>query len=101
MRNLRETSSPVLSGLEGSCGGCFGGCTCSITMHEGRVIQSRSPRSVLAEVQTIAADPAFKGRVWITQERSPADTLDRPLARKPCFSRARKWGSVRACDLRG
>ena len=44
--------------------GCFGGCTfCSITMHEGRVIQSRSPRSVLAEVQTIAADPAFKGTI--------------------------------------
>ena len=44
--------------------GCFGGCTfCSITMHEGRVIQSRSPRSVLAEVKTIAADPAFKGTI--------------------------------------
>ena len=44
--------------------GCFGGCTfCSITMHEGRVIQSRSPRSVLAEVQAIAADPAFKGTI--------------------------------------
>ncbi len=44
--------------------GCFGGCTfCSITMHEGRVIQSRSPRSVLAEVRTIAADPAFKGTI--------------------------------------
>jgi uncharacterized radical SAM protein YgiQ len=44
--------------------GCFGGCTfCSITMHEGRVIQSRSPRSVLAEVRTIAADPAFTGTI--------------------------------------
>jgi uncharacterized radical SAM protein YgiQ len=44
--------------------GCFGGCTfCSITMHEGRVIQSRSPRSVLAEVRTIAADSAFKGTI--------------------------------------
>jgi uncharacterized radical SAM protein YgiQ len=44
--------------------GCFGGCTfCSITMHEGRVIQSRSPRSVLAEVQAIAAEPGFKGTI--------------------------------------
>jgi len=44
--------------------GCFGGCTfCSITMHEGRVIQSRSPRSVLAEVKTIAAEPGFKGTI--------------------------------------
>ena len=44
--------------------GCFGGCTfCSITMHEVRVIQSRSPRSVLAEVKTIAAEPGFKGTI--------------------------------------
>src|SRR5438046_8054770 len=32
-------------------------------MHEGRVIQSRSPRSALAEGQTIAADPTFKGTI--------------------------------------
>jgi uncharacterized radical SAM protein YgiQ len=44
--------------------GCFGGCTfCSITMHEGRVIQSRSRRSILDEVKTIAADPEFKGTI--------------------------------------
>ncbi len=42
--------------------GCFGGCTfCSITAHEGRIIQSRSPQSVLQEVQRMAADPQFKG----------------------------------------
>jgi len=44
--------------------GCFGGCTfCSITMHEGRVIQSRSEHSVLAEVRAIAAEPGFKGTI--------------------------------------
>jgi uncharacterized radical SAM protein YgiQ len=44
--------------------GCFGGCTfCSITMHEGRVIQSRSRRSILSEVQVIAAAPGFKGTI--------------------------------------
>ncbi len=44
--------------------GCFGGCTfCSITMHEGRVIQSRSERSILKEVRTIAAEPDFKGTI--------------------------------------
>ena len=44
--------------------GCFGGCTfCSITAHEGRIIQSRSSASVLAEVQRMAADPEFKGVV--------------------------------------
>ncbi len=44
--------------------GCFGGCTfCSITAHQGRIIQSRSPESVLAEVQGMAADTNFKGIV--------------------------------------
>jgi uncharacterized radical SAM protein YgiQ len=34
--------------------GCFGGCTfCSITEHEGRIIQSRSEASVLKEIETI------------------------------------------------
>ena len=33
--------------------GCFGGCTfCSITEHEGRIIQSRSEDSVLREIET-------------------------------------------------
>ncbi|UXH81011.1 YgiQ family radical SAM protein [Roseateles amylovorans] len=34
--------------------GCFGGCTfCSITEHEGRVIQSRSEDSVIREIEDI------------------------------------------------
>ncbi len=34
--------------------GCFGGCTfCSITEHEGRIIQSRSEDSILREVEAI------------------------------------------------
>jgi uncharacterized radical SAM protein YgiQ len=34
--------------------GCFGGCTfCSITEHEGRVIQSRSEDSVIKEIEAI------------------------------------------------
>jgi uncharacterized radical SAM protein YgiQ len=44
--------------------GCFGGCTfCSITMHQGRQIQSRSERSVLAEVAAVARQPGFRGTV--------------------------------------
>lgn len=44
--------------------GCFGGCSfCSITTHQGRVIQSRSEESVLREVDAIAADERFKGIV--------------------------------------
>src|SRR6185437_4587183 len=43
--------------------GCFGGCTfCSITEHEGRVIQSRSESSILKEVETIRDQvPGFTG----------------------------------------
>jgi uncharacterized radical SAM protein YgiQ len=44
--------------------GCFGGCTfCSITAHQGRIIQSRSEASILKEVEKLAADPDFKGHV--------------------------------------
>ena len=36
--------------------GCFGGCTfCSITEHEGRIIQNRSEESILREVEAIRA----------------------------------------------
>ncbi|OGA71353.1 MAG: YgiQ family radical SAM protein [Betaproteobacteria bacterium RIFCSPLOWO2_12_FULL_67_28] len=43
--------------------GCFGGCTfCSITEHEGRIIQSRSEASVLREIETIRDSvPGFTG----------------------------------------
>ena len=43
--------------------GCFGGCTfCSITEHEGRIIQSRSEQSVLREIALIRDQvPGFTG----------------------------------------
>ncbi|MGE0791091.1 MAG: YgiQ family radical SAM protein [Sandaracinaceae bacterium] len=42
--------------------GCFGGCTfCSITEHEGRVIQSRSKDSVLREVRALRRMDGFSG----------------------------------------
>jgi uncharacterized radical SAM protein YgiQ len=44
--------------------GCFGGCTfCSITAHQGRIIQSRSQESVLAELNRLGQDQDFKGVV--------------------------------------
>ena len=44
--------------------GCFGGCTfCSITAHQGRVIQSRSHDSIIGEINQLAADPNFKGTI--------------------------------------
>ena len=43
--------------------GCFGGCTfCSITEHEGRIIQSRSEASILREVEEVRDRvPGFTG----------------------------------------
>ena len=42
--------------------GCFGGCSfCSITEHEGRVIQSRSAESVLREVRALRRMSDYRG----------------------------------------
>jgi len=43
--------------------GCFGGCTfCSITEHEGRIIQNRSGDSIIREIEQIRdTSPAFTG----------------------------------------
>ena len=43
--------------------GCFGGCTfCSITEHEGRIIQSRSEDSVIREIEQVRDKvPGFTG----------------------------------------
>lgn len=45
--------------------GCFGGCTfCSITEHEGRIIQSRSQDSILREIEKIRDTvPGFTGTI--------------------------------------
>ncbi|WP_255988439.1 YgiQ family radical SAM protein [Chitinolyticbacter albus] len=45
--------------------GCFGGCTfCSITEHEGRIIQSRSEDSILQEIEDIRdKTEGFKGHI--------------------------------------
>ncbi len=43
--------------------GCFGGCSfCSITEHEGRIIQSRSESSILREIERVRdMTPGFTG----------------------------------------
>ncbi|MBV1875679.1 MAG: YgiQ family radical SAM protein, partial [Cycloclasticus sp.] len=45
--------------------GCFGGCTfCSITEHEGRIIQNRSEQSILNEIEDIRdKTPGFTGTI--------------------------------------
>jgi uncharacterized radical SAM protein YgiQ len=44
--------------------GCMGGCAfCSITLHQGRVLQSRSEASILKEVERLTSFPWFSGSV--------------------------------------
>lgn len=44
--------------------GCFGGCNfCAIVSHQGRVIQSRSKESILAEAKLLTELPDFKGYI--------------------------------------
>lgn len=44
--------------------GCFGGCSfCALTFHQGRIIQTRSHESLLAEAEKIIWDKDFKGYI--------------------------------------
>jgi uncharacterized radical SAM protein YgiQ len=44
--------------------GCFGGCSfCTISAHQGKLIASRSPGSILREVEQVVAMPDFKGQI--------------------------------------
>ncbi len=44
--------------------GCYGECNfCAIAVHEGRTVRWRSPESISAEVEKIAATPGFKGYI--------------------------------------
>jgi uncharacterized radical SAM protein YgiQ len=44
--------------------GCFGGCSfCSLTFHQGRIIQNRSAESLLGEARLLTQLPDFKGYI--------------------------------------
>jgi uncharacterized radical SAM protein YgiQ len=44
--------------------GCYGGCSfCALTNHQGRIIQSRSKKSIVKEAQKIISDKDFKGYI--------------------------------------
>ncbi len=63
--------------------GCFGGCSfCSITEHEGRIVQNRSEGSVLREIETIRDTvPGFTGT--ISDLGGPTANMYRLRCRKP------------------
>jgi len=44
--------------------GCFGGCSfCALTFHQGRIIQTRSHESIMAEANHLIWDKDFKGYI--------------------------------------
>lgn len=44
--------------------GCFGGCSfCALTFHQGRVLQTRSHESIIAEAKQMIKEPDFKGYI--------------------------------------
>ncbi len=65
--------------------GCFGGCTfCSITEHEGRIIQSRSEQSILSEIEEIRDKTrGFKGH--ITDLGGPTANMYRLACKDPAI----------------
>ena len=43
-----------------ACGECS---FCSLSMHQGRIVQSRTPGSILEEIRKISADKKFRTRM--------------------------------------
>jgi uncharacterized radical SAM protein YgiQ len=68
--------------------GCFGGCTfCSLTEHEGRIIQSRSPESVLREIESVRTKtPGFTG--VISDLGGPTANMYRLACKNPLIEAA-------------
>ncbi len=74
-----------------SCRGCFGACSfCALTFHQGRIIQSRSHDSIVAEAERIIKHPEFKGYIHdvggpTANFRAPA--CDKQLSQGACQKR--------------
>ena len=69
--------------------GCFGDCKfCAITLHQGRVVQSRSKESILKEVEGITHLPDFKG--YIHDVGGPTANF-----RKPACERQLAFGACK------
>jgi uncharacterized radical SAM protein YgiQ len=71
--------------------GCCGECSfCSLSMHQGRIIQSRSRQSIVAEVKAMAERPDFKGTV--TDIGGPTVNLYK--------THCARWSQKGTCDNR-
>ena len=61
--------------------GCFGACSfCALTFHQGRIIQTRSHESILAEAELMTKDPDFKG--YIHDVGGPTANFRHPACEK-------------------
>ncbi len=80
----KEGGVPAISEIKfslTSCRGCFGGCSfCALTFHQGRIIQSRSHESLLAEAKLLTQDPDFKG--YIHDVGGPSANFRKPSCEK-------------------
>jgi len=61
--------------------GCFGGCNfCALTFHQGRIIQTRSHKSIVNEAKEMIKDPDFKG--YIHDVGGPTANFRKPSCTK-------------------
>ena len=71
--------------------GCFGECSfCAISLHQGRIIQSRGEDSIVEEVTRLTHDPLFRGTV--TDVGGPTANMYGAYCHKwwktgPCFEK--------------
>ncbi len=78
--------------------GCFGECSfCALTFHQGRIVQTRSHESLIAEARRIAAEPDFKG--YIHDVGGPTANFRQPACRKQltrgaCANKRCLWPDV-------
>jgi uncharacterized radical SAM protein YgiQ len=70
--------------------GCFGSCNfCSLSFHQGKVVQARSHKSIIAEATNFTHDPQFKGYIHdiggpTANFRQPACDRWKNETAKPC-----------------
>lgn len=61
--------------------GCFGSCSfCALTFHQGRILQTRSHESIVAEAEEMTRDPEFKG--YIHDVGGPTADFRHPSCKK-------------------
>ncbi|MCL2057490.1 MAG: YgiQ family radical SAM protein [Oscillospiraceae bacterium] len=69
--------------------GCFGGCSfCAVNLHQGRIVQKRSIRSIIGEVELLARNKDFKG--YIHDVGGPSANMRNPACAKQARSGACK-----------